>query len=313
MSVKKNVFASKSERKNFYKLSRTWGDKYIIYHNLPYQTVFNTEELVDISDWKNLKTFTISDVDFNRLKKTSIDYTLCDDNDSPIVCIEFDGLQQGFNVGTTYYPDKLKKPLNPWRRKITELKLKVAHGSLFPFFVVGSKQFEDLPADVGLTIVDGLIGTILAYRAMQEKCASFDLRELGLSEEEFDELQPLDRQELLEDWVLDAEVSSDFENNPIHKARWNLQEELNIKGWKEDRLYYPNFDHLTDYHERADAMDNAIMEGHRCTLHTDDFGDVVGEAWLPNFRVPGYSGIGLVGEIAALFALVRLRQMRANK
>ena len=36
MGVKKTVFASKSEQENYYKLKRTWGDKYVIYHDLPF-------------------------------------------------------------------------------------------------------------------------------------------------------------------------------------------------------------------------------------------------------------------------------------
>lgn len=36
------------------------------------------------------------------LNTTSIDYALCDYSDKPILCIEFDGLCQGFSVGNKY-------------------------------------------------------------------------------------------------------------------------------------------------------------------------------------------------------------------
>ena len=61
-----------------------------IYHNLPFLNVFNTKGLVNakkLGNWHNLldsnepDTISIGDVDYNRLKKTSIDYTVCDEND----------------------------------------------------------------------------------------------------------------------------------------------------------------------------------------------------------------------------------------
>src|SRR5258706_3124095 len=123
MAVKANVFASRAERDNFYKLSRVWGDKYRIYHNLPFLNVFDTRNLIDLSSWESAGPFTLADEDFNRLKKTSIDYTLCDSQDTPIICLEFDGMQKGVNVGTEYFADHSNP--DPWRQTIMELKLRV--------------------------------------------------------------------------------------------------------------------------------------------------------------------------------------------
>ena len=122
---------------------------------------------------------------------------------------------------------------------------------------------------------------------MADKCSSFDFSELDITEDEWDSLHPWDQNELMQNWAIGAEVTSDFEHNPIYEARAKLQYEQGFPGWREEFLHYPSIDHLTDTSERGETIDNAIMEGHRCTLHTDDFGDVVGEAWLPNFRVPG--------------------------
>src|SRR4051812_49364091 len=115
MGTTKRVFASRAERTNYYKLSRRWGDNYRLYHNLPFLNVFTREPLFDFSTW-DLARITLSDIDFNRLKRTSIDYTLCNQEDEPILCIEFDGLQDGFNVGTTYLSNL--SPSNPWRDQI---------------------------------------------------------------------------------------------------------------------------------------------------------------------------------------------------
>src|SRR5215472_13909843 len=104
MGAKKSVFASKAERANYGKLSRQWGEGYHIYHNLPFLHVFDTDSLTDVSNW-DLKPIHLTDTQLQRLKKTSIDYTLCDQDDCPILCIEFDGLKDGFNVGNRYYSE----------------------------------------------------------------------------------------------------------------------------------------------------------------------------------------------------------------
>jgi len=162
MGVKSTVFASKSERGNYYKLRRTWGETYSVFHNLPFLNVFDTADLVDVSDWRRPRPITLTERETARLKKTSIDYTLCDEQDHPILCIEFDGLQEGFSVGTVYHAREVIPSLSVWRREITELKLKVAMGSLFPFFVVGSREFGDIHPDAKLTTMDAVIGEVLA-------------------------------------------------------------------------------------------------------------------------------------------------------
>lgn len=98
--------------------------------------IFNTDETVDISDdvaittamIEGIKTSTIqlTDIEQSRLKKTSVDYTLCNELDEPLVCVDFDGLGQGFNLGSQYYSNR---KVSFWRREITELKLRVARGT----------------------------------------------------------------------------------------------------------------------------------------------------------------------------------------
>lgn len=111
MTVKKRVFASNAERENYYKLMRVWGDEYHLHHNLPFLNVFHGPVILDLSE-SPPKSVEISGEDYNRLKKTSIDYTLCTRDDEPLVCVDFDGMQEGFNVGTAYKPGV---PESPWR------------------------------------------------------------------------------------------------------------------------------------------------------------------------------------------------------
>ena len=304
MAVKKNVFPSKSERKHYYLLKRTWGEKYNIYQNLPFLNVFNVEKLIDTSDNSMIE---ISEVDKNRLKKTSIDFTLCDMNDNPILCIEFDGLQDGFNVGEKYYPGKINKIPNPWRTQITELKLKVALGSMFPFFVVGYKPFQEFKRDFKLAIVDGIIGEVLVNKLVQREVSSFSIDKTGFSEEVFDQLSEYDKHEVIQNWLLEVEVTAEMENNPIVKKRSQLHLELNANSWMSMPLYYPAFEpgDIVGYNAR-------ILEGYKVIYHTKDLGDVDGEVLLPHFNVPYYSGY-VTEEIAGLLALQRIQNMRSLK
>lgn len=307
MGVKKNVFGSKLEQRNFYKLSRTWGNEYRIYHNLPFLNIFTPQNVYDFSNAQPLK---LSEIDMSRLKKTSVDFTLCDENDTPILCIEFDGLQEGFNIGDTYHPTDSTLPPDPWRKIITELKLKVAIGSSFPFVVVASKHFEDLTNDIKLTIVDGIIGDILANKnAFQQISKGFDPSKVGYSDDEFEELSEREQNEIIQNWVWMIEIESEVEHNPIIKMRGELEQELNVYGYGVEYFCIPTLDTATTIKERGALMDNAIYNGARIKLRTFDLGEVEGIALLPNFKSIGWTG-PLAEEIAAIFALQRIKNLR---
>lgn len=309
MGVKTNAFASRSERDNYYKLQRAWGNKYHIFHNIPFLNLFTIENLIDFHDWQNLNSITLTELEISQLKKTSIDYTLCDEKDTPILCIEFDGMQQGYNVGADYYPDKVNLKLNPWRRHITELKLKVAHGSMFPYFVVGSKYFKDVPAETNLTIVDGIVGEVLSLKATNAEINSFSPEKLGMTEDEFDHLSDFDKHEFIQDWVFGVEIEMDIEHNPITRRLAQLEFELEKRGKGIYFLNYPPFEPGD-----TEGFKNVILIGSRVVYTTEDYGDVEGLAWLPNFNAPGYGlGISLCENIASLYALERLKLMRDQK
>lgn len=64
MGVKRRMFGSHQERKNYYKLCIRWSSAYNIYHNLPFLNVFS---IIDVS---------LSEIEKSMVKKTSIDFTL---------------------------------------------------------------------------------------------------------------------------------------------------------------------------------------------------------------------------------------------
>src|SRR5262249_26480846 len=96
------------------------------------------------------------------------------------------------------------------RRYFLELKLKVAQKLAYPFFVVSQRDFDPLAPDLVWSIVDGLVGSVLADRRLNELGRNFTCESLAMSQEEFDSLSQPDRDELIQDWVLSAEVDCEL-------------------------------------------------------------------------------------------------------
>jgi hypothetical protein len=310
MAAQKLVFASKSERQNFYKVRRQWGKDYNLYPNLPFLMVFNTKDLFNLSNWE-LKKIELTPREMSRLKKTSIDYTLCDKEDTPLVCIEFDGFQEGFNLGTKYHTGF---PSDEWRQEITELKLKVAHNSMFPFFVVGSRHFADFSGDLRLTIVDGIIGEVLAKRATSDRFAKgFSPEDAGYSQTDFDDLHELEQNDIVQDWALGVEVTAECEHNPITVKLWGLKQELDLYNYGSRYVHYPEAPGTEDMKARIKGLKDAILLGAECIVKTPDLGEVKRTCWLPNFNTPYFTGLGLMEEMAQLMALDWIKRQREDQ
>lgn len=310
------------------------GGKYNIWHNLPYLNVFNVNNIIDIDDYlsrvslavigynesiktSSVKLLAISDKDKNILKKTSIDYTVCNQNDEPILCIEFDGLGEGFNTSSQYHSQK-QYGVPEYRKPWMELKLKVAHGSYIPYLVVGSKQFNDLYQEVKLTTVDALIGKILAHQEFDRRKRNLELnpaQELGMLEEDYYNLSDLEQHELIQNWVFSTEIETELDRNPLQQKIALLNAEL--LAWK----YHSKWDYLPPIDENISQQ--ARIEKIReslwiiVTTHIKSSDPSLKEEQtticLPNFQVPhlGMSEI-IAEEIAELVALLKMKAQKSG-
>ena len=63
-----------------------------------------------------------------------------------------------------------------------ELKLNAARKSAYPFFVVSPPDFEPLAADLAWSIVDGVVGWVLANRRLIELARNFSAESVGMSQ-----------------------------------------------------------------------------------------------------------------------------------
>jgi len=179
---------------------------------------------------------------------------------------------------------------------------------MFPYVVIGSPHFAQIARDAKLAIVDGIIGDILASKAVSERIAQgFKPEDIGMSQGEFDELNPAQQHEMIQDWVFGVEVEADLTHNPIYKACAELQRELGVYGHSVRWLTYPDADRAKDASERAEMIENAVLSGSKVTVEHSKTGPVSATVMLPNFKTAGISTISLSQEIAHLVALDRLK------
>jgi hypothetical protein len=260
-------------------------------------------------------SFSISKPDLQRLKKTSIDFTLCDASTRPLICIEYDGLEEGYNHGTSYC-SSAHTP-DPWREQITELKLRVAHGSGFPYFVVGSHHFGELSIGVKLTIVDGIIGCV--FSSLEFGKTLRDLRNgnfpsgIGLCPSDFEALSSGSQDAIIDDYVIGKEIEADLRNNPIAAKAAEYAWQTRGLNWSSEFPPFPNYRRPMSQTEWDREVKNCHMDGARIVVKLPDGGSIPVEVWLPQFNSPNYHGLGLVEWIAKLIAFQKAsRWMKLN-
>jgi hypothetical protein len=305
MGINTSVFPSKPEKKYFEHLKSIWGDKYHIYPNLPFLSVLNCENILDLSVADAPRPIKLKKIDIERLKKTSIDYTICDSSDKPVLCIEFDGIQQGVNIGTKYFAGKNK---NPWRNKIMNLKLKVAHGSAFPFFVMKSSQFEVFNNDDKLAVVDCVIGTVLSKNEMEKVFKErFNPKEIGMTEEQFNSLSRKKQYEEFEKWACGIEVVSYFNNSPIHKFAYELQEKLKVTtGY--GPIEHPSLKFVRDRRKRSKLIKQINTIGYRAWVELPDGRTFNASVWVHDFNTSEFSPYAFLGELSSYLALKKAQK-----
>ncbi|WP_414624712.1 hypothetical protein [Calothrix sp. CCY 0018] len=278
MGVKRQVFGSLAERNFDYQLSKQWSKNNHIYHNLPFLNIFYIDDQL-------IKKIEITDNQIDYLKKTSIDFTLCNNQDEPLICIEFDGMQQGFNVGNKYY---CNNNINNLRKKSFELKLKIAHSLSFPFVVVSSNEFQYLSNDIKLCIVDGIIVQAISYQVFESEMKQvFNPHKYGMTEEEFLELPLKEQYYFVKKDCLHIEVDTYFNNNPVFQKASKLHESLGDPSYSLKPVKGINFH---------------IYHGRQSTINLKEYGIVEAEIILPKFDVPKLYMGSLVDEISRLLA-----------
>lgn len=224
MKIRDSVFGSPQERDFYSTLKSRWADKFNLYPSLPFTNIIDIQG-ADIKEGEKQYLF-----------KTSVDLTLCGkETDKPITSIDFDGLGHGFSHEGKYI--QVRQSKDPFRKLKFDLKLRVAQKTSYPYIIVSVEEAQPFSEDLELTIVDGLIGRILARKRFEEllKERKEELVREGL--EGFIDFvetkgmyeahgQQYTYNDYLQDRIRCLEVMADFEYNPVSRQAWVLRDEL---------------------------------------------------------------------------------------
>jgi hypothetical protein len=300
MKIQENVFGSRSEKDLYKSLESKWSKKFTLYPQLPFQAIIN----FDISS-------SLSKQEINFLYKTSVDYTLCTKEGKPVLSIEFDGLGCGFNKGGEYIQEK--KTDDPYRKLKFDLKLRVCEEVHYPFFIISYEEKNKIDQNLYLTVVDGIIGQVLA----KNHFATIGISEIGeimkQNEDFLTELSPDIKHDYIQDLVTSAEVEAELKFDPIAITGAKYEELAYrrgiCKGYRVSYLSDPElpeadlFD-TTALERRIQAIDKVKRHGCQITLRTPLI-DIIQTTWVRNFEGYGVSSIGLAENIATLLAFKR--------
>jgi hypothetical protein len=314
------------------------GDKYFIHLSQPFLNVLNTEGI----------SIALTDRQVNYLKNTSIDYILCDNEGKPLIGIDFDGMLEGFSTGLDYHKSKSHPSLDEKKEKNRidgfKLKLRIAHDSGFPLFIVGSKEFYNLSINIQLTLVDGIIGEVLAAKAFMENRSNCKLKiedffgKTGLSWSLYDEFisayEDEDGEIIVEydevgkwiwrDWKSYLKRETNLETNPLDAKIKELRDcwagfvvgnksADTIIFDRKGELIYNNIEaeYLTNhisfnkvFYPSNSDLLSAVDLEVECVIETEEYGIIESTAKCPNF-LPDIT-LSVLEKVAEIVALNKI-------
>ena len=197
MAVTDSIFGSKSEEKGFRSIEHTWGEDYVVYPQIPMSALFTPDP-----NWRDTSNFFF---------KTSVDYVLCTKGGHPILAIDFDGMGGGFDRDGEYVQVKMTKDRS--RKRKFDIKLRFAQLNNFPYHIVSSEEFSVLGEGIKLTVVDGIIGSVIARRQFLDHAPLF----LEEHAEEIERQPHWYKTEFIQDLLTGLEVDCDAGHSKIFR------------------------------------------------------------------------------------------------
>lgn len=277
MAIKKSVFGSRGEERGFRSIEHTWGEEYRLFPQVPFSALFEPDDT--------------SRSGSNFFFKTSVDYTLCTKGGLPLLAIDFDGLGRGFNRDGQYV--EVETTTDPYRKLKFDFKLRYAMKSDFPYYIVASDEFKHVDHETNLTIVDGLIGYELAHKDFKERMPSV----VEVHQDAIDNLAPHDRQEYIQNLVIEQEVTSDLKYNRITQKTYEVQYKAEpplrslVRRWSHQNVHEPElpdlespgiFGSIESFKARLAAIKDIERVGCVYTLLDTPIGEVSETAWMRN-------------------------------
>lgn len=298
MCLRNNIFDGFHEHNLYKQIKSEWNNYFNVYPQLPFTKIFDIESLA------------VNEKEKDFLKKTNIDISICDKNDKPIMCIEFDGLCNGYNRESEY----IQIRQDPLRKKKLQLKLEIASRYKFPFFIVSYEEKKYISEKIYLTIIDGIIGQTIAKMNFVREVNRYLNKEKDL----IDSLNDYDRNEYFQDIAISAEVFLELKWDPIARAASELEAVLFQRNIAFKMSYKPlskpelpdfkDFFDIEGLKKRIKAMADIEWHGYEAICETIK-GKAVETAWVRNFENRWASPMIIAKNIAELLALYKAAEI----
>lgn len=235
MGIRDSIFDSKTERKLFHRLQSTWNKAVDIHPQIPIRHV------IEYSTIKDMKLPTKREI---YLLEAEFDFVICEKEiGKPIMAIEFDGIGHGFSKGGKYRSKAV--PLNdPYRKLKLDAKLDLCRDQEFSLVVVSWAEIDSvLKEKDSVTILDGIIGKVLARKSFQQQLSN--LSEVDVTVED----------------IFDIEFEAEIEWNPIQRETAVMMEEV-------DPLMYSSMYWLYDREEYIGTKLSGKIENEDVSVST---------------------------------------------
>lgn len=181
-----SIFGSGAERETFLAIRRKWQGEVDVFPQVPVKTVVGFERVQTIPNESERKY----------LLQTEFDCVVCKKNSGiPILVIEFDGMCRGFSRVLAYETRGPARGQN--RRKKLEAKLRICADAEIAAIVVSTPEQEQIDEASYLTILDGIVGEVLASTIFNAEVERRTFRSV--------------------DEVEDLEIQLSLSKNPINK------------------------------------------------------------------------------------------------
>ncbi|MXZ90985.1 MAG: hypothetical protein F4W95_11595 [Chloroflexi bacterium] len=289
MSVKKSIFGSRSEERGFRSIEHTWGEKYRIIPQFPWSAIFTPDPR-----WRDTS---------NLFFKTSVDYLLSTDEGQPLLAIDFDGMGRGYDRNGEYV--QVQPTEDPYRKAKFDFKLQYARSNEFPYHIVASEEFNKLGNGIELTVVDSIIGSIIARQRFLEEVQSRTFADVNEA--------------------MDLEIALEIEHSPIIQKTFEVMNQISaITG--DDSAFYrktkrpfsepdlpdfelPPWSNLEAFKHRLEAMEKSEERGCVVTLSETPVGEVSDVATVRN--TGACVDVGEIAELLVYSKLLRLLKRKA--
>lgn len=302
MKIKQSIFGSPTEYNLFKSLQNRWSHNFDLWPSLPFSCIVELAQSEPSLKDNERKFF------FN----TNIDYTLCTKSGLPILSIEFDGMGNGFSRNGEYIQGKECKDL--YRKLKLDLKIKISKKLSYPFYVISFDESKELAPDLSLTIVDGIIGQVLAKKDFRESIKKL----YDDNRETIESLPQYAQREYIQDLVWDAETMAELQNDRIAKLAAQYQGEAFDKGiTKGYKTIYLNdpplpdgdpFEDITVLEKRIKVIKNAVRVGCRIIINTPKMA-IVETVWIRNFEDEFISPLHIANNIAEMLAFKKANDL----